>query len=193
MPWRAGRPGRRRGESGPTCVTSDTLIASKVLASLSRPQPLGISDFTSGATGSGTATVGRAVPSYRIRGVAKRKGKAARNEALEAAILADPSQPGAYLVYGDWLQQQGDPRGELVAVQHALLSARGKEFARLKIREQEILDAEPAHFFGPLAQFRKARRTALDWYCGFVSGMRGNFEKHLDAFLGHPSGLFVQS
>lgn len=38
-------------------------------------------------------------------------------EALVAAILADPSDNAARLVYGDWLQAQSDPRGELMVAQ----------------------------------------------------------------------------
>jgi uncharacterized protein (TIGR02996 family) len=41
-----------------------------------------------------------------------------RNADLEAAILAAPHDPQAYLVYADWLQSQGDPRGELIVLQH---------------------------------------------------------------------------
>src|SRR5512147_760235 len=37
--------------------------------------------------------------------------------ALEASIVADPSDTAAYAVYADWLQRQGDPRGELIALQ----------------------------------------------------------------------------
>lgn len=42
------------------------------------------------------------------------------NPELEARILANRRDPVPYLVYADWLQSQGDPRGELIAVQHAL-------------------------------------------------------------------------
>ena len=48
----------------------------------------------------------------------------ASNPELEAAILEAPDNVDAYLVYGDWLQAQGDPRGELMALQHTLPSAR---------------------------------------------------------------------
>ncbi|MBA3538368.1 MAG: TIGR02996 domain-containing protein, partial [Deltaproteobacteria bacterium] len=42
------------------------------------------------------------------------------NPKLEAAILADPDDTAAYLVYADWLQSRGDPRGELIVLQHQL-------------------------------------------------------------------------
>ena len=38
----------------------------------------------------------------------------AREPAIEATILADPDVDEPYRIYGDWLQQQGDPRGELI-------------------------------------------------------------------------------
>jgi uncharacterized protein (TIGR02996 family) len=37
---------------------------------------------------------------------------ASRRAAIEAAIDEDPDDPRAYAVYGDWLQEQADPRGE---------------------------------------------------------------------------------
>jgi uncharacterized protein (TIGR02996 family) len=43
----------------------------------------------------------------------------ARNHELEAAIEASPDDPAAYVVYADWLQLQGDPRGELIMLQRA--------------------------------------------------------------------------
>lgn len=39
------------------------------------------------------------------------------NDALAEAIYAAPDDLQARLVFGDWLQQEGDPRGELVALQ----------------------------------------------------------------------------
>lgn len=42
---------------------------------------------------------------------------APRNPALEKVILENPDDKAGYLVYADWLTQQGDPRGELIVVQ----------------------------------------------------------------------------
>ena len=56
-----------------------------------------------------------------------------RNAQLETAIIARPGDPARYAVYGDWLQAQGDPRGELVSVQAALASTKDtKRFLELK-------------------------------------------------------------
>jgi len=46
-----------------------------------------------------------------------------RNEDLEAAIRAAPSNHDAFLVYGDWLSQQGHAAGEFIAVDDALRHA----------------------------------------------------------------------
>ncbi|MBA2544388.1 MAG: TIGR02996 domain-containing protein [Deltaproteobacteria bacterium] len=42
-----------------------------------------------------------------------------RNPALEAAIRANRDDPGVYQVYADWLQQQGNPLGELIVLSQA--------------------------------------------------------------------------
>ncbi|MBA3541340.1 MAG: TIGR02996 domain-containing protein [Deltaproteobacteria bacterium] len=39
-----------------------------------------------------------------------------RNLELEAEIAKTPDEVAPYLVYADWLQQHGDPRGELIAL-----------------------------------------------------------------------------
>ena len=46
-----------------------------------------------------------------------------RNRELEAVIAADPEAVGPYLVYADWLTEQGEPWGELIALQVALEQA----------------------------------------------------------------------
>ncbi|HEX7701448.1 MAG TPA: TIGR02996 domain-containing protein [Kofleriaceae bacterium] len=38
---------------------------------------------------------------------------------LESAILADPDDLATYLVYADWLQAHGYPRGELIVLVQA--------------------------------------------------------------------------
>jgi uncharacterized protein (TIGR02996 family) len=55
------------------------------------------------------------------------------NATLEEALRADPSDLGAALVYADWLQQQGHPRGALIAVQHRLSRSP---------RDEELIEAE---------------------------------------------------
>lgn len=58
---------------------------------------------------------------------------APRNPALEQVIRDNPEDKAGYLVYADWLTQQGDPRGELIVVQ-----SEGKTE-----REAELLSTVP--------------------------------------------------
>src|SRR5678816_2753004 len=72
----------------------------------------------------------------------------ARNPALEAAIVANPSDRDAYAVFGDWLQEQGDPRGELISLQLAYKDKTAKQ----------LIDKHADYFLGPLA----AHQTVYD-------------------------------
>jgi uncharacterized protein (TIGR02996 family) len=117
---------------------------------------------------------------------------AARDPELEAMIAADPERPEGYMVYADWLQAQGDPRGELISVEHALLSSpQGRklagrhgggssrtkklleERARLRAPYDRQLQGlvEPFGWQPPLDE----TRAKLTWGLGFVKS----------AWLGH--------
>jgi uncharacterized protein (TIGR02996 family) len=58
------------------------------------------------------------------------------NPELEARILEDPNDIASYLVYGDWLSERGDPRGELIAVQAKLHEIRGPLPSMATIKKQ---------------------------------------------------------
>jgi uncharacterized protein (TIGR02996 family) len=66
--------------------------------------------------------------------------------ALIAAIQAEPDDDRVRMVYADVLQQQGDPRGELIAVQVQLAQARAayddKLAAKLAKREHQLFGIE---------------------------------------------------
>jgi uncharacterized protein (TIGR02996 family) len=53
-------------------------------------------------------------------------GPGDRRAGVPAAIAADPDNPGVRAVYGDWLVERGDPRGELLALQLARAGARAR-------------------------------------------------------------------
>src|SRR5687768_8284181 len=53
-----------------------------------------------------------------------------RNPGLERALLADPAQLEGYLVWSDWLMSEGEPHGELVALECALAASPGDEACR---------------------------------------------------------------
>lgn len=60
------------------------------------------------------------------------------NPTLEAALRADPSDIGAPVVYADWLEQQGHPRGALISVQHQL--AHDPKNRNLRDAERTIIE-----------------------------------------------------
>jgi len=65
-----------------------------------------------------------AVTSARYLGYASRVERRAE---LDATIDADPEDPRSYAVLGDYLQQQGDPRGEIIALELAGLDREARD------------------------------------------------------------------
>ena len=83
---------------------------------------------------------------------------------LEAAIVAGPDDDGGYLVYADWLQSRGDPRGELIAAAHRAVQVPADRAAlrrREWLRDELVADLVP-----PLAL---GRALSLRWHLGFVT------------------------
>ena len=137
----------------------------------------------------------------------------ASNPALEKAIVANPYDNDAYMVYADWLQAQGDPRGELAALQ---LAGKDKEAKKFLAKHVEAL-------LGPLqdhqrthdddlqnngrvnsAAWVKENQHAFRWKGGFIHRLRLSFSQWADEefqgtlakdvlvpVLDHPSGKFV--
>src|SRR5262245_23756427 len=61
------------------------------------------------------------------------------NLEIEAAIAAAPDDPMPCLVYADWLQERGDPRGELIALEHAMSEQRDPSaFVEMKKRVESL-------------------------------------------------------
>ncbi len=99
-------------------------------------------------------------------------------DSLEAAIEDDPDDKVAYSVYGDWLQRQGELRGEEV-IALALAAegpARGQpeEEAPAQTALSKLLTKHAAALLGPLA--RLVRDPAADstappfiWRHGFIA------------------------
>jgi uncharacterized protein (TIGR02996 family) len=74
-------------------------------------------------------------------------------DALEAALVEDPDDLATHRAYADYLQEQGDPRGEFIQVQLALedperTTAERRELER---RERELLAAHEREWLGVLA------------------------------------------
>ncbi|MFT3697069.1 MAG: TIGR02996 domain-containing protein [Kofleriaceae bacterium] len=121
----------------------------------------------------------------------------ASNAQLEAAILANPDDKSAYSVYADWLQSQGDPRGDLIA-----LSLAGDDAAAggLMIKKGSAL-------LGPLVDHQRSyddeNTENFTWRWGFIDRARLSFDENmsnkrvdlkqvLSDLLDHPSGHLVR-
>ena len=64
-----------------------------------------------------------------------------REEGFLQAIIEEPDDVGLRLIYADWLEERGDPRGEFIRVQCQLedLDENDSRFDELKTRERELL------------------------------------------------------
>ena len=97
----------------------------------------------------------------------------ARNAELERTILADPDNEEAYQVYADWLQGEGDPRGELAAVQVAL--ARRKD-AKLRARERALIKDNREQLLGDLpdagSDDEDGAPLKITWHAGWLRSAR---------------------
>ena len=93
------------------------------------------------------------------------------NPELEAAIARNPGDEKAWLVYGDWLQSNGDVRGELMALQ-----AKGNTKAANKLiaQHRETLFGELAEkiFDEEGGEADEAELKELEWHLGFLVGAR---------------------
>jgi tRNA 2-thiouridine synthesizing protein E len=96
-----------------------------------------------------------------------------RNEApptLEALIDQDIDNIDAFLVYADWLQQQGDPRGEFILLCHEADRLRDNP-AIAAARDQTIEDLG-GQLLGDLHGPWSRGEVALSWRLGFVDRLR---------------------
>ncbi|MEM9487628.1 MAG: TIGR02996 domain-containing protein [Myxococcota bacterium] len=102
--------------------------------------------------------------------------------AFAQALRDRPDDIDHYLVYSDWLLSQGDPRGELIAVQHALLSQPAADPRRRELERKEytLLAKHRRQLWGALGeqvvdidtQNYAADLFAADWYLGFIRTAR---------------------
>ena len=93
-------------------------------------------------------------------GAAKPVAKRARNPELEKLVAENPDDKANFLVYADWLQQQGDPLGEVIS-----LACNGKEAeAKKKINANKEL------FFGEIGGDPVLQN--LEYHHGVLSSVR---------------------
>jgi uncharacterized protein (TIGR02996 family) len=88
------------------------------------------------------------------------------------AIVAAPKKDDARLVYADWLIEQGDARGELIALQVRMEKLKDPERGMLLQRSQRIARVNPT-VLGPL------HGEMITWSRGFVVAARLSPQKIL--------------
>jgi uncharacterized protein (TIGR02996 family) len=142
----------------------------------------------------------------QIIGGSSCKGVSTRNPELEALIEEDPSDLQRYLVYADWLQQQSDPRGELIVAQHGLeTSTDNDELDSFEHIEKELLKQFGDELLGKLSTLLLVRpayknpQRGLAWRCGFLRAARVQIhnerlsnQEAIELLLTHPSGRFLE-
>ncbi len=114
--------------------------------------------------------------------------------ALEQGIHADPDDDARFEVYADWLTAQGNPRGELAAIQLARARADSPELAE---RESALLEQHAEQFRG----VHRTRFTAwlddlciLQYKAGFWRSLSfGGSHEELSMVLAHPSARLLHT
>ncbi|MBL8923669.1 MAG: TIGR02996 domain-containing protein [Myxococcaceae bacterium] len=159
-------------------------LARQVLALLPDEQPSG---EELGEVASLAAAVARALsqplpPADVLLRDASRPRRAGSEAELLHVIYERPEDDTPRLVYSDWLQEQGDPRAELLVLQ---LKPRrtGKELRR----ERELVRTHGRAWLGPLEPAIERRSEVFSR--GFLSAARVVFltSRQRDALVGHPA------
>lgn len=88
------------------------------------------------------------------------------NEALEARLREDPQDGASWSVYGDWLQEQGDPRGMIVRLEQQVARTGEQDRQALTARIQELRSE-----LKPPFSLRLPKQARLTWSGGFVVGL----------------------
>ncbi|HEX5271780.1 MAG TPA: TIGR02996 domain-containing protein, partial [Gemmataceae bacterium] len=91
------------------------------------------------------------------------------DDAFLRAIIEDPDDDAPRLIYADWLEERGDPRGEFIRIQCELARRGAGDTARLRARERKLADAHARDWLGPLRDMQKNwvfRRGFIDEFDG---------------------------
>src|SRR4051812_45369634 len=100
---------------------------------------------------------------------------AATEEQLVAAIRADPDELDNYIVYGDWLAERGDARGELIGLSAGLARTPGDRKLASRVKKLQGL---------ALAGY--GRKLEVRWKLGFVEHVRIRGVMPIRDVLAHP-------
>ena len=112
-----------------------------------------------------------------------------RQPQLERAIELDPDDRDAFGVYGDWLQGQGDARGEWIA----LLAAAAREPAKREDGSRGLAHQRAARCFGTCRAYLEGvlGRAHVVWRDGFARRLSVASNEALADIFSHPSARFA--
>jgi uncharacterized protein (TIGR02996 family) len=120
---------------------------------------------------------------------------------MDAQLRVDPGDADVALIYADWLQQHGHPRGKLIAVQAALRTRPSD--GELVAEERALLEAHADALLGPLAPLVTGEdgddpMIELEWDLGWIRRAKigGKSDEPADLaweVLRHPSAKFLRS
>ncbi|RKG69335.1 WGR domain-containing protein [Corallococcus sp. CA054B] len=123
--------------------------------------------------------------------------ESAVNPDLEAAILAKPDDVKGYLAYAEWLKGEGDPRAELILLQHAALDAPAA--SRKKVAK--LIEDHANELLGEaLTEAVSDETLKLEWHLGYIREARlgqvdydstADIPDLLAELLAHPSARFL--
>jgi hypothetical protein len=130
--------------------------------------------------------IGRALAAVDVA----EEAEVTRDEYLHhLARLAEDLDDEDALVFGDWLQSVGDPRGELAAIQHALETATGDDRLRLAESERKLIAANRKRLVPEAID----PAMTLTWRRGFVRRVTlANVGPAVNAAFSHPSFRLVR-
>jgi uncharacterized protein (TIGR02996 family) len=117
-------------------------------------------------------------------------------ETLQDQIRANPDDWDSWLVYADWLTDEGDSRGQMIVLEHQLAGGALPPQERSKARQR--LDALKArHQPERLRRWACPAGTALIWRHGFVVGVRfprgPGWAEALAHLAAHPAGPMLST
>ena len=115
-----------------------------------------------------------------------------REFAASVATASSATLAEAALVFADWLQSVGDPRGDLIALHHALDSASPERRGELEGRAKKILARNAKALVPEFAD------VELSWRSGFVCAVsirsqNALVRERLERLWQHPSMLVVRA
>jgi predicted DNA-binding WGR domain protein len=99
---------------------------------------------------------------------AKQRSTRTTDENAKLATAVDEGAEGAEAIYADWLQDSGDPRGELAQIQLRL--AKDPKNKELKKAEKALLKQHAEVWLGKLVDV--ADMIKLEWNAGFIAKAR---------------------